>query len=283
MSGPHSTALIALMWQAAPGFLGMVEETYDIIYSTAVPLTGVPGSNCGGDYDVGPNNDWGFGTIDALAAVEEAMRLDNPYRLNVSPEVQEVCTPANFEYTVDVLQNEPDFEEPVTLSTLGGPPDYTPSFSVNPVIPPGSSTLEFSNSGPSAHGSYSIDVLGMALTYTVTSTVSVGVFTETPGTISLTVPADGATFVDLRPTFEWTAAVQGSTYYLEVAGDPGFGTVVVRSDRERHLAPDGSGAGSGHGILVAGDAAERLRRRDDLGGLQLHDPRHPADPAGGRR
>jgi subtilisin family serine protease len=229
MSGPHSTALIALIWQAAPGLTGWIEETYEIIYSAAVPLTGQYGSNCGGDYETGPNNDWGFGTIDALAAVEEAMRLDNPYRLNVSPEAQEVCTPDGFEYTVDVLQNEPDFEEPVTLSTLGGPPDYTPSFSVNPVIPPGSSLLEFTNSGPSSHGSYSIDVLGMALTYTVTSTVSVGVFTETPGTISLTAPADGATFVDLRPTFEWTAAVQGSTYYLEVAGDPGFGTVVYEA------------------------------------------------------
>ncbi|MBN1584736.1 MAG: carboxypeptidase regulatory-like domain-containing protein, partial [Anaerolineae bacterium] len=31
------------------------------------------GSNCGGDYADGPNNDWGYGTIDALAAVQQAI------------------------------------------------------------------------------------------------------------------------------------------------------------------------------------------------------------------
>jgi hypothetical protein len=73
MSGPHATALVGLMWSANPGLTGMVEETMQIIIDTAVPLTGVSGSNCGGDYTTGPNNDWGFGTIDALAAVQAAM------------------------------------------------------------------------------------------------------------------------------------------------------------------------------------------------------------------
>jgi subtilisin family serine protease len=73
MAGPHAAALVGLMWSANPGLAGMVEETMDIIRDTAVPLTGVGGSNCGGDYTTGPNNDWGFGTIDALAAVQAAM------------------------------------------------------------------------------------------------------------------------------------------------------------------------------------------------------------------
>lgn len=73
MAGPHATGLIGLMWSAAPGLRGQVAETIEIIHQTAVPLTGQNGSNCGGDYTVGPNNDWGFGTIDALAAVQEAM------------------------------------------------------------------------------------------------------------------------------------------------------------------------------------------------------------------
>jgi uncharacterized membrane protein len=73
MSGPHATALVGLMWSANPALAGMVEETMQMIIDTAVPLTGVSGSNCGGDYTTGPNNDWGYGTIDALAAVEAAM------------------------------------------------------------------------------------------------------------------------------------------------------------------------------------------------------------------
>jgi subtilisin family serine protease len=69
MAGPHATALVGLMWSANPGLRGQVEATIDIIRGTAVPLTGQHGSNCGGDYTVGPNNDWGMGTIDSLAAV----------------------------------------------------------------------------------------------------------------------------------------------------------------------------------------------------------------------
>jgi hypothetical protein len=73
MSGPHVTGLIGLMWSANPGLRGMVTKTVNIILDTAVPLTGQTGSNCGGDYVNGPNNDWGYGTIDALAAVRQAM------------------------------------------------------------------------------------------------------------------------------------------------------------------------------------------------------------------
>jgi PKD repeat protein len=70
MAGPHATALVGLMWSACPSLVGRVEDTIQIIKDTAGPLTGQYGSNCGGDYTVGPNNDWGMGTIDALAAVQ---------------------------------------------------------------------------------------------------------------------------------------------------------------------------------------------------------------------
>ena len=73
MSGPHSTALVALMWQACPSLQGLVDITVDMIKSTAGPLTGQNGSNCGGDYTTGPNNDWGNGTIDAQAVLQQAL------------------------------------------------------------------------------------------------------------------------------------------------------------------------------------------------------------------
>jgi len=82
MAGPHSTALIALLWNASPALRGQVEQTIDIIKETAAPLTGQNGSNCGGDYDVGPNNDWGYGTIDAEAAVQLAMAMGGSGQLD---------------------------------------------------------------------------------------------------------------------------------------------------------------------------------------------------------
>ncbi|MFU8771790.1 MAG: carboxypeptidase regulatory-like domain-containing protein, partial [Anaerolineales bacterium] len=78
MAGPHATALVGLMWSACPAYQGLVEDTFEIIHSTAVPLTGQGDSNCGGDYETGPNNDWGYGTIDALAAVYEILSLCGP-------------------------------------------------------------------------------------------------------------------------------------------------------------------------------------------------------------
>lgn len=81
MAGPHATGLIGLIWSANPSLRGRVAETIDIIHQTAVPLTGQGGSNCGGDYSTGPNNDWGFGTIDALAAVQLAVSMGGSGKL----------------------------------------------------------------------------------------------------------------------------------------------------------------------------------------------------------
>jgi serine protease AprX len=73
MAGPHVTGLVALMWEANPDLRGMVDQTAQLIADTAAPLTGQAGSDCGGDYTDGPNNDWGHGTIDAQAAVQAAL------------------------------------------------------------------------------------------------------------------------------------------------------------------------------------------------------------------
>ena len=78
MSGPHVTGLVALMWSANSGLRGFIPETQQLIMQTATPLSGQFGSNCGGDYDTGPNNDWGHGTIDALAAVQAAVLFGSP-------------------------------------------------------------------------------------------------------------------------------------------------------------------------------------------------------------
>lgn len=78
MSGPHVTALIGLIWSAAPALQGDVVQTFNIIRDTAAPLTGQTGSNCGGNYYFGPNDDWGHGTINALAAVQEAIAATSP-------------------------------------------------------------------------------------------------------------------------------------------------------------------------------------------------------------
>ena len=84
MAGPHTVGLVALMWSANPALRGDIAWTTQIIQRTAAPLVDQAGSSCGGDYVTGPNNDWGYGRIDAYAAVLAARKAGLPW-LSVTP------------------------------------------------------------------------------------------------------------------------------------------------------------------------------------------------------
>jgi PKD repeat protein len=118
MAGPHATALVGLIWSACPNLAGQVETTIQIIQDTAAPLTGQGGSNCGGDYIDGPNNDWGFGTIDALAAVQACGDLPPSVSIFDPTEGQ----PVSGSYRVLVSASDDNALNLVELSIDGG--DY---------------------------------------------------------------------------------------------------------------------------------------------------------------
>ncbi|RLC98825.1 MAG: hypothetical protein DRI77_04155 [Chloroflexi bacterium] len=71
MAGPHVAGTVALLWSAVPRLIGNVDTTEWIIEQTARPRT--TSQTCGGDSpgDV-PNNVYGWGIVDALAAVRAA-------------------------------------------------------------------------------------------------------------------------------------------------------------------------------------------------------------------
>jgi subtilisin family serine protease len=72
MAAPHVAGTVALLWSAAPHLVGNVGATEQLIAQTARPRTTAEG--CGGDGtgDV-PNNVYGWGIVDALAAVEDGL------------------------------------------------------------------------------------------------------------------------------------------------------------------------------------------------------------------
>jgi hypothetical protein len=72
MAGPHTVGAVALIVSANPGMKGQVEAIEDLIRDTA--YTGMPTppapTTCGGiPYNVVPNHIYGWGRLDALAAV----------------------------------------------------------------------------------------------------------------------------------------------------------------------------------------------------------------------
>ena len=67
MAAPHVAGAIALLWSAAPGLVGDVDATRDLLDGSA---TDAPDDSCGGTDD--DNNVYGEGRLDALALVDAA-------------------------------------------------------------------------------------------------------------------------------------------------------------------------------------------------------------------
>ena len=92
MAGPHVAGVVALMISANPKLAGQVDTIESIIKRTALHLT--TGQNCGTTLGTAvPNNTYGYGRIDALAAVMEGLKyktsavkeIDNQTLVQVYP------------------------------------------------------------------------------------------------------------------------------------------------------------------------------------------------------
>jgi serine protease AprX len=74
MAGPHVAGLAALVLSAEPKLIGRTRDVRALIENTAVPI--VSGETCSGTSDTDiPNNTWGYGRIDALAAIQGLPKL----------------------------------------------------------------------------------------------------------------------------------------------------------------------------------------------------------------
>ncbi len=141
------------------------------------------------------------------------------YTLSVSPLSQEVCVGTPADYTVDV-GSVSGYTDPVTLSTSGNP--GSAGFSVNPVVPPGSSTMTISGA---AAGNYTFDVNGASTSGPKQVSVDLDVVAAAPAAPALTSPANNANNVSTTPTYSWSDTGAAS-YTIEVATDNAFTNIV---------------------------------------------------------
>ena len=70
MAGPHVAGTVALLWSAAPAYMGQVAATEHLIERSARLRLD---TTCGGAPGGVPNNVYGWGVVDALAAVQQAL------------------------------------------------------------------------------------------------------------------------------------------------------------------------------------------------------------------
>lgn len=84
MSGPHVVGLVALMISANPKLAGQVDTIQRIIETTALQLK--TSENCGGvSGQTIPNNTYGYGRVDALAAVKKALQYKSTPTQDIKP------------------------------------------------------------------------------------------------------------------------------------------------------------------------------------------------------
>jgi hypothetical protein len=97
MATPHVAGTVALIWAVAPSLIGDVAATAALIKKTAHDH---PDLSCGGDADGDPNNLYGDGRIDALAAVSQAT---NRFRRGADCMADDSASPLNLTDPIGLL------------------------------------------------------------------------------------------------------------------------------------------------------------------------------------
>ena len=144
--------------------------------------------------------------------------------LGATPDTVSVCagTDAVYDITVGAA-----FETSVLMSTLTPPAGTTSGFDPNPVMTiPGSTELTLGSTGGLAAGTYDFNVRGDDKATQFDLPVSLEVFDQSPGAVTLSTPTDGAQDQTVNPTLTWTAAAGGGTYNVQVATDAAFSNIV---------------------------------------------------------
>ncbi len=79
MAGPHVVGVVALLWSARPQLARDIAQTKTILQNTANPQVVVAAQTCGGiPSSQIPNNSFGYGRVDALAAVNSVPAQGTP-------------------------------------------------------------------------------------------------------------------------------------------------------------------------------------------------------------
>ena len=120
MAGPHVVGVVALLWSARPQLVRDIAATKSILQNTANPnVTVSPAQTCGGTPSTQiPNNSFGYGRVDALAAVN-AVATPTP-------------TPAP---TQTPIPTPPPSPTPTATATPTATPTPTPTPVIDPTPP----------------------------------------------------------------------------------------------------------------------------------------------------
>jgi hypothetical protein len=124
MASPHTAGTVALIWAAAPSYRGNIAATEQLLENTAAELYTSQG--CGGDSSTShPNNTYGWGRIDALAAVNAAKGAppNQPPTVTITAPANgaSFLCPATVNFTATASDPDNDLAGPVSWTDNGTP------------------------------------------------------------------------------------------------------------------------------------------------------------------
>lgn len=144
--------------------------------------------------------------------------LDPDFRLEYANMAPQVCEGDTVSVNVDVAARF-GYTGTVTLGTFGLPGGVTDSYSVNPVVVPGSSVMTLSADGATA-GEYGFFAGGSDGVLTRSAELSLSVYDGTPGATTLVAPADGAVDVMTQPVLSWNGSADAAAYDVALGTTP---------------------------------------------------------------
>ncbi len=144
--------------------------------------------------------------------------------LHVEPASQAACL-LNDDSVAYVVEGGGTGES-MTFSADSLPPNTTAVFNPNPVTLPMSSTLTISNLSASTGGTYAIQIMGTANTFTRTVQTELNLYASEPLSLTLSSPANGAVGRPFSVLLRWEALATSEEYALEIAMDSDFTQIV---------------------------------------------------------
>jgi len=187
MACPHVTGTTALILAKNPTV--SPDDVKSILQKTAVKTGGMNGWYWTSAY--------GFGRVDAYAAVSAAQTLPPDFSLSASPSSLEIQQGGYGTSTITVTSQN-GFSSAVTLSFSGNPTGVTDSFSTNPVTPPsgGSATsaLTINVDSSTSTGTYTLTVTGVSGSLTHSATLTLTVTSPPTTALSVKVTTDNPTY-----------------------------------------------------------------------------------------
>jgi hypothetical protein len=150
------------------------------------------------------------------------------FELNTTEATVSTCKPANAVYNL-TYSKAPNFNQTVTFSAVGLPAGASASFSPASRSANGAVTMTITGLSNTAPGHYSFDLQGTSSGATVNTPLTLKVFDNNIGHVTLSSPENGAENQQTSTLLSWSEVDTASAYQIQISTDPTFGSITETS------------------------------------------------------